>query len=89
MSRSHLASRCCTAVDDQQFHADMAAMYAQQRQPRPSDIDVQAWKNRHLISAKLSAPLYADLMAFCRQRNFSINTGIKAILSSYFGKPNE
>jgi hypothetical protein len=79
-------------VDDKQFHQHMADLYAQQGRtapaPRPSGVDPQEWKNRHLVSAKLSAPLYADFMAFCRQHNFSVNTGIKAILSHHFTKAN-
>lgn len=90
LSSSRCASRYFDAVDDQQYHQQMATLYAQQRlkpEPRPDDVDVQSWKNRHLISAKLSAPLYADLMAFCRQHGFSVNTAIRAILSAHFKHP--
>jgi hypothetical protein len=79
-------------MDDSEFHRQMADLYAQQgRTPaasRPEGITVQEWKNRHLVSAKLSANLYAELVAFCRRNNFSINTGLKAILSHHFNKTN-
>jgi len=42
------------------------------------------WKNRYLISAKLNEALYADFFVWCKQHGYSINTGIKQILSEKF-----
>jgi hypothetical protein len=71
----------------------MAAMYAQQErlkpQPRPSDVDVQAWKNRHLISAKLTPETYPALMQFCKERDLSVNSALRLILTDYFHLSHE
>jgi hypothetical protein len=74
-------------VDETQFHQFMAESYAQQRtprEPRPNGVDREDWKNRYRISAKLQPDLYADLMALCRQNDWSINTAINHLLSQQF-----
>ena len=74
-------------ASDDDFHAQMADLYAKQRlkpEPRPEGVNPEEWKNRHLVSAKVSGQAYADLMAYCRQHGYSVNTAIKQILSSYF-----
>jgi hypothetical protein len=69
------------------FHAQMANLYAQQRlkpEPRPAGVEMQDWKNRHRISAKISPDAYADLMAYCRERGLSVNSALRQILSAFF-----
>jgi len=76
-------------VEDNDYHNLMADLYKEQlkrspRTPRPEGVGESEWKNRHLISAKLPEGLYADLMAFCRAHGFSVNTGLKVILTKHF-----
>jgi hypothetical protein len=61
---------------DEAYHALMAQELA--RQARESH------KNRHLVSAKLTAPTYAALVSYCKERNLSINSGLRALLQDYF-----
>jgi len=61
---------------DEAYHALMAQELA--RQARESH------KNRHLVSAKLTAPTYAALIDYCRKRDMSINSGLRALLQDYF-----
>ena len=74
-------------MDDKDYHELMADLYKQQREPkgaRPQNVGEIEWKNRHLISAKLNEALYADLMAFCRSKGYSVNSAIKEILTKHF-----
>ena len=75
-------------VDELQFHQFMAESYAKQRrtprEPRPPGVEYEEWKNRHRISAKLRPDLYAELMALCRQNDWSVNTAINHLLSQHF-----
>lgn len=50
---------------------------------RPSGTSVSEWKNRTLVSAKLDSETFSKLLAYCKKRNYSFNTGLKQILSHY------
>ena len=74
-------------MDDNQFHDQMAAEYRKQLHQldkRPVEATVQEWKNRTLVSAKLDPDTFSKLLAYCKERGFSFNTGLRTILSSYF-----
>lgn len=74
-------------MDDKDYHELMADLYKQQREPKeakPDGMPDNLWKNRYLISAKLNEALYADFFVWCKQHGYSINTGIKQILSEKF-----
>ena len=74
-------------MDDNQFHDQMAAEYRKQLHQldkRPVEATVQEWKNRTLVSAKLDPETFSQLLAYCKERGFSFNTGLRTILSSYF-----
>ena len=74
-------------MDDTQFHEQMAAAYKQQLHQldkRPPEASKEEWKNRTLVSAKLDPETFSKLLAYCKERGFSYNTGLKQILSTYF-----
>lgn len=76
------------ALNEEEFHRFMSAEYSKQiratPEPTPQGIDPKTWKNRHLVSAKLTPGIYADLMAFCRENGMSVNTALRAILQRTF-----
>jgi hypothetical protein len=41
-------------------------------------------KNRFRVSAKLDPDTYPALMAFCKERDLSVNSALRLILSDYF-----
>jgi len=75
-------------MDENSFHEQMAASYEKQRlsnlDKRPPDVSVTDWKNRTLVSAKLDRETFTRLLAYCKERDYSFNTGLKTILTSYF-----
>ncbi len=50
----------------------------------PPGIEKDDWKNRHRVSAKLRPENYRLFMAFCRDNEYSANTGINQIFSYFF-----
>jgi hypothetical protein len=63
-------------MNDADFHAQMAAEWARQAR--------EEVKNRFRISAKLTSDTYPALMQFCKQRNLSVNSALRLILTEYF-----
>ena len=41
-------------------------------------------KNRFRISAKLTSTTYPALMEFCKERDLSVNSALRQILTDYF-----
>ncbi|MFZ9288305.1 MAG: hypothetical protein ACO24E_06860 [Vulcanococcus sp.] len=76
------------SLSEEEFHQYMSTEYRRQLkaapEATPDGIDPQVWKNRHLVSSKLPAGIYADLMRFCRQHQMSVNTALKTILQEKF-----
>tara|TARA_R100000231_G_C5198814_1_gene126741 strand:- start:35 stop:229 length:195 start_codon:yes stop_codon:yes gene_type:complete len=55
---------------------------------RPDDIDVQAWKNRHLVSSKLTPLNYKAFREWCKTNNFSYSSGINNLIATYLTNHN-
>ena len=80
-------------MDDAEFHDTMQAAYERQKlfllSSRPPEVTVGDWKNRTRISVKLDPEFYAQLYSWCKAHNFSINTGVNAIIADYLQDSNE
>lgn len=63
------------------FHEYMASEWARQAR--------EEVKNRFRISAKLTADTYPALMQFCKERDLSVNSALRLILSDYFHLTHE
>jgi hypothetical protein len=46
-------------------------------------------KNRFRISAKLTPETYSALMQFCKDRDLSVNSALRLILTDYFHLSHE
>ena len=51
---------------------------------RPPEVAAANWKNRRLVSAKLTHEQYTKLMDYCREHDYSFNSGLKSILDQFF-----
>ena len=80
-------------MDDAEFHDTMDTEYERQKlfllSSRPPEVTKEEWKNRALISVKLHPEFYAKLYNWCKAHNFSINTGVNAIIADYLQDSNE
>ena len=52
--------------------------------PYQPDRAINHYKNRHLVSAKLTSEQYQKLTAFCKEHGHSYNSGLKSILDQFF-----
>ena len=79
-------------MDDAEFHDTMDTEYERQKlfllSSRPPEVTTEEWKNRARITAKLDPETYAKLYSWCKARNFSINTGLNAIIADYLQDSN-
>ena len=50
---------------------------------RPIDVTVSNWKNRHLVSAKLTPINHRVFLAYCKQNNFNYSSGINNLIATY------
>ena len=79
-------------MDDAEFHGTMRTEYERQKlfllSSRPPNVTVGEWKNRARISAKLDPETYAKFYSWCKAHNFSINTGLNAIVADYLQDSN-
>ena len=48
------------------------------------DAAINRYKNRHLVSAKLTREQYLKLTAYCKEHGYSYNSGLKSILDQFF-----
>ena len=55
---------------------------------RPDDVKVSVWKNRHLVSSKLTPINYKAFRAFCKANNFSYSSGINNLIATYLTNHN-
>ncbi len=69
--------------DEQDFHEKMAAAYAQQKRTGSTKDDLQEWKNRYHVQAKLDDRLYLLLRNYCVTNDYSINTALKILLATH------
>jgi len=55
---------------------------------RPDDVKVSVWKNRHLVSSKLTPVNYKAFREFCKANNFSYSSGINNLIATYLTNYN-
>ena len=55
---------------------------------RPIDVAASNWKNRHLVSSKLTPVNYQTFNKFCKENNFSYSSGINYLISHYLQEKN-
>jgi len=55
---------------------------------RPDDVAASNWKNRFLVSSKLTPVNYKAFRAFCKANNFSYSSGINNLIANYLTNHN-
>ena len=55
---------------------------------RPADVRVADWKNRFLVSSKLTPVNYKVFRYFCKDNNFSYSSGINYLITNYIQENN-
>ncbi len=55
---------------------------------RPEDVAAANWKNRHLVSSKLTPVNYKAFREFCKENNFSYSSGINNLIATYLTNHN-
>jgi len=55
---------------------------------RPDNVAASNWKNRHLVSSKLTPVNYKAFRKFCKANNFSYSSGINYLISRYLPEHN-
>ena len=55
---------------------------------RPDDVAASNWKNRFLVSSKLTPINYKAFRAFCKANNFSYSSGINNLIANYLTNHN-
>ena len=55
---------------------------------RPIDVASGNWKNRHLVSSKLTPVNYKAFRDFCKANNFSYSSGINNLIATYLTEQN-
>ena len=68
-------------MNDAAFHEYMRDEWARQAR--------EEVKNRFRVSAKLDPDTYPALMAFCKERDLSVNSALRLILSDFFHLSHE
>ena len=58
------------------------------KKARPDNVDVQTWKNRHLVSSKLTPINYKAFREFCKTNNYSYSSGINNLIATYLTNHN-
>jgi hypothetical protein len=58
------------------------------KKTRPDNVDVQTWKNRHLVSSKLTPINYKAFKEFCKTNNYSYSSGINNLIATYLTNHN-
>ena len=58
------------------------------KKTRPDNVDVQTWKNRHLVSSKLTPINYKAFRQFCKANNYSYSSGINNLIATYLTNHN-
>ena len=55
---------------------------------RPIDVASSNWKNRFLVSSKLTPVNYKAFRDFCKENNYSYSSGINNLIATYLTKHN-
>ena len=55
---------------------------------RPIDVAASNWKNRFLVSSKLTPVNYKVFRDFCKANNFSYSSGINNLIATYLTEHN-
>ena len=55
---------------------------------RPDDVAASNWKNRFLVSSKLTPVNYKAFRAFCKANNYSYSSGINNLIANYLTNHN-
>ena len=55
---------------------------------RPIDVASSNWKNRFLVSSKLTPVNYKAFRDFCKANNYSYSSGINYLISNYLPDNN-
>jgi hypothetical protein len=50
---------------------------------RPPEVNTNDWKNRHRISAKLTAVNYQAFYRFCTENGWSFSSGANALITTH------
>ena len=50
---------------------------------RPPEVNTNDWKNRHRISAKLTAVNYQDFYKYCTRNGWSFSSGANALIATH------
>ena len=55
---------------------------------RPIDVSVSMWKNRFLVSSKLTPVNHKKFKNWCKANNYSYSSGINYLISNYLPDNN-
>jgi len=55
---------------------------------RPIDVSVSMWKNRFLVSSKLTPVNHKKFKNWCKANNYSYSSGINYLISKYLPENN-
>ena len=55
---------------------------------RPIDVASSNWKNRFLVSSKLTPVNYKAFRDFCKANNYSYSSGINNLIATYLTEHN-
>ena len=55
---------------------------------RPADILVKDWKNRFLVSSKLTHKNHKKFRDWCKANNYSYSSGINNLIETYLTENN-
>ena len=55
---------------------------------RPINVASSNWKNRFLVSSKLTPVNYKAFRDFCKANNYSYSSGINNLIATYLTKHN-
>ena len=55
---------------------------------RPIDVAASNWKNRYLVSSKLTHIYHKKFRDWCKENNYSNSSGINYLISNYLPEKN-
>ena len=55
---------------------------------RPIDVAASNWKNRYLVSAKLSTENHKKFLKYCKDNNLNYSSGINNLIATYLTNHN-
>lgn len=72
-----------TGDEIHQWIAEQSVKQRRKPEPRPENMSENQFKNRYLISSKLPPNIYSEFLQFCRDNNYSVNSAVIAILTTF------